>query len=133
LIRSDGWSNECPALLLGACDRMCCLAPNWKSELKSSVVAHNHTDVCNNTIITRINKYSFADFIFSSTAYGRIIISEAFLPDAEKTIKPCNVQLGLAGGTKFIVGNILFKFALDTHGLLGSGEGRFRFVLKCFV
>lgn len=52
------------------------------------------------------------DFIFSSTAYGRIIISEAFLPDDEKTIKPCNVQLGLAGGTKVMVPALVNSLSL---------------------
>ena len=59
------------------------------------------------------------DFIYSSTSYGRIIISEAFLPNNEKTIKPSNVG-GVAGGEKYVVGNILFKFAMDSHSLLGS-------------
>ena len=64
-----------------------------------------------------INLYQ--DFIYSSCTYGKIIISEIFLPEDEKTIKPKEMG-GVAGGKKYIVGNILFKFALDSNGLYGS-------------
>jgi len=57
------------------------------------------------------------DFVTTATAYGRIIISERFLTD--KTIRPINIG-GVAGGEKFLVHNILFKFAVDSAGLLGS-------------
>lgn len=60
------------------------------------------------------------DFIHLSTLYGRLIISEAFLPEDQKTIKPHKTVGGLAGGEKYIVGNIMFKFALDAQGILGS-------------
>lgn len=59
------------------------------------------------------------DFIYSSCSYGRIIISEAFVPDHMKTIKPTAMG-GIVGGDKYIVNNILFKFAVDSHGLYGS-------------
>jgi hypothetical protein len=36
-----------------------------------------------------------------------------------KTIEPQNVG-GRAGGEKYIINNILFKFAVDAHGLYGS-------------
>lgn len=61
------------------------------------------------------------DFLYSATAYGKIIISEVYLPDSEKTIKPVNMG-GVAGGSKYIVHNILFKFALDTEGLYGNND-----------
>eukprot|EP01124_Arcella_intermedia_P007744 TRINITY_DN14795_c0_g1_i2.p1 TRINITY_DN14795_c0_g1~~TRINITY_DN14795_c0_g1_i2.p1 ORF type:complete len:549 (+),score=143.34 TRINITY_DN14795_c0_g1_i2:117-1649(+) len=59
------------------------------------------------------------DFIYAATAYGKIIISEYYLPRKEKTIKPCALG-GLMGGQKYIVHNILFKFAVDNRGLFGS-------------
>ena len=51
---------------------------------------------------------------FASCAkrYGKIIISEMHLSYDSKTIKPSNTG-GLIGGEKYIVQNILFKFALD--------------------
>lgn len=51
------------------------------------------------------------DFIDAASTYGKIIISEAFLPASKKTIKPTNHQ-GI-GGDKFVVNDIYFKFALD--------------------
>jgi len=61
------------------------------------------------------------DFLYSATAYGKIIISEVYLPDSKKTIKPANVG-GVAGGSKYIAQDILFKFALDTEGLYGYND-----------
>ena len=31
------------------------------------------------------------DFLYSATAYGKIIISEVYLDDSKKTIKPTNI------------------------------------------
>ena len=53
------------------------------------------------------------DFIYASSTYGKIIISEVYCQ--EKTIKPINIG-GKLGGTKYIVQNILFKFAVDESG-----------------
>jgi hypothetical protein len=53
--------------------------------------------------------------------FGRIIISELFLPTWKKTIKPTDMG-GFAGGTKFVVRNILFKIAADDSNLYGSDE-----------
>ncbi|EFA86726.1 hypothetical protein PPL_00531 [Heterostelium album PN500] len=63
------------------------------------------------------------DFVYAAESYGRIIISEHLLPDELKTIKPVSVG-GIAGGEKYIVQGILFKFAVesDTYGLYGSDE-----------
>lgn len=41
-------------------------------------------------------------------------VSELNLPHDRKTIKPDKRLGGVAGGLKYIVQNILFKFALDT-------------------
>ena len=57
----------------------------------------------------------------AAEAYGRIIISEMCLPDEDKTIKPTALG-GIAGGQKFIVQDILFKFAVDFEGLYGGDE-----------
>jgi hypothetical protein len=61
------------------------------------------------------------DFIHTATTYGKIIINEVYLPPEKKKIKPINVG-GLAGGVKFIVQNILFKFAIDYFDLYGSDD-----------
>ena len=42
------------------------------------------------------------DFNFVSEMYGKLIISEYFLPDDEKTIRPLRNAGGIAGGTKYL-------------------------------
>ena len=56
----------------------------------------------------------YRDFCYAAKTYGRIIISEKFLPRDEKTIKPIDAG-GIAGGIKYLVSGILFKFAVDTY------------------
>lgn len=62
------------------------------------------------------------DFVYCSKTYGKIIISEFFLPEAQKTIKSINAG-GVAGGSKYIVSGIFFKFTLDTCLKDGSEDG----------
>eukprot|EP01127_Copromyxa_protea_P013751 TRINITY_DN3720_c0_g1_i2.p1 TRINITY_DN3720_c0_g1~~TRINITY_DN3720_c0_g1_i2.p1 ORF type:complete len:1412 (+),score=225.99 TRINITY_DN3720_c0_g1_i2:23-4237(+) len=54
------------------------------------------------------------DFVSVAETYGKIIISENYIPDSMKTITPASVG-GIAGGRKYICQGILFKFALDTQ------------------
>eukprot|EP01119_Soliformovum_irregulare_P020731 TRINITY_DN6771_c0_g1_i1.p1 TRINITY_DN6771_c0_g1~~TRINITY_DN6771_c0_g1_i1.p1 ORF type:complete len:1301 (+),score=414.07 TRINITY_DN6771_c0_g1_i1:81-3983(+) len=59
------------------------------------------------------------DFVYVAKTYGRIIILERYSPI--KTIHPVPIG-GIAGGEKYIAQGILFKFAVDSHGLYGSDE-----------
>ena len=61
------------------------------------------------------------DFIHAARTYGRIIISEVYLPMRKKTIKPLNLG-GVAGGDKYVVHNVLYKFAVDSAGLFGGNN-----------
>jgi hypothetical protein len=61
------------------------------------------------------------DFIHCAKTYGRIIISEGHTPYELKTIKPVKMG-GYAGGDKYLVNNIMFKFAVDSKGLFDSDE-----------
>src|SRR3990167_2054175 len=61
---------------------------------------------------TKLSKLAH-DFVYCSKTYGKIIISEYYLPEDQKTIKSIDAG-GLAGGSKYICANIFFKFALDT-------------------
>lgn len=56
------------------------------------------------------------DFNHLSTMYGRVIISEAFLPDNQKTIHATKLG-GMAGGEKYIVGNIVYKVSSLSYHL----------------
>ena len=57
------------------------------------------------------------DFVSSATIYGKLIISEHLLPLEMRTIKPTNKVGGYLGGDKYIVNDVLFKFANDAHGI----------------
>jgi hypothetical protein len=46
--------------------------------------------------------------------------TECHLPFEQKTLKPVSVG-GVAGGEKYIVSGILFKFAIDHYGLYAGG------------
>ena len=61
------------------------------------------------------------DFVHCAKTYGRLIISEAETPVEHKTIPPTSIG-GFAGGDKYIVNNILFKFAVDSHNLFDCEE-----------
>jgi hypothetical protein len=52
------------------------------------------------------------DFVETAERYGRIIVSERHVSNELKTVKPAALG-GVAGGEKFVVHGILFKFALD--------------------
>lgn len=61
------------------------------------------------------------DFVQLAEVYGRIIISERCLPPEQKSIKPVALG-GQAGGSKFMVQGILFKYAMDVRLAAASGR-----------
>lgn len=65
----------------------------WYQELQHALALEDHE--------RHRRLYALArDFVHASELYGKVIISEAFLPLAEKTIKPWESCPGVAGGTK---------------------------------
>ncbi len=63
------------------------------------------------------------DFVYTAKKYGTLIITERYLPDSQKTIRPVtSILRGVAGGAKFLVHGVLFKFSDDHHGLYGGIE-----------
>lgn len=60
------------------------------------------------------------EFVSTANLYGQVIIAEKDLPDSQKTVKPSFLLGGFAGGNKFVVGGLLFKFAKDVR--LATGE-----------
>eukprot|EP01125_Pyxidicula_operculata_P011063 TRINITY_DN3612_c0_g1_i6.p1 TRINITY_DN3612_c0_g1~~TRINITY_DN3612_c0_g1_i6.p1 ORF type:complete len:233 (+),score=33.32 TRINITY_DN3612_c0_g1_i6:38-700(+) len=63
------------------------------------------------------------DFVNVAQMYGKIIISERFLSNSEKTIQPSDSIGGLAGGSKYVKQGILFKFVCDDKGIYGGDDG----------
>ena len=61
------------------------------------------------------------DFVHTARMDGKIIISEVCVDYEKKVIKPIRIG-GKAGGDKYIVHNILFKFSLDSSGLFGGSH-----------
>eukprot|EP01105_Mastigella_eilhardi_P006715 TRINITY_DN1826_c0_g1_i6.p1 TRINITY_DN1826_c0_g1~~TRINITY_DN1826_c0_g1_i6.p1 ORF type:complete len:782 (-),score=188.43 TRINITY_DN1826_c0_g1_i6:545-2770(-) len=99
--------------------------PDWNTKFQQAVL-----DISRLTPNThsedRLRAYSTlsqlaTDFNYAVKTYGRIIISEVNLPAELKTIKPTNVG-GIAGGDKYVVQKILFKFALDNHQMYAGDQ-----------
>lgn len=49
-----------------------------------------------------------------ASMYGKVICSERWLPDTLKSVKPVSLG-GVAGGSKYLMGGILFKFSQDVE------------------
>ncbi len=62
------------------------------------------------------------DFLFSARTYGKVIISERFLPDDKKTIKPLPSAGGKIGGIKYVHAGVFYKFALPDGNIVTSVE-----------
>jgi hypothetical protein len=62
------------------------------------------------------------DFLFSARTYGKIIVSERFLPDDKKTIKPLPSAGGKIGGIKYVHSGVFYKFALPDGSIVTSVE-----------
>ena len=78
------------------------------------------------------------DFVAVSKTYAKLIISELFLPEEEKTIKPRHLG-GMAGGVKYRENGIYFKLALDkkvagpdqrTHYIYGGNKYNHEYAAK---
>eukprot|EP01105_Mastigella_eilhardi_P012347 TRINITY_DN2830_c0_g1_i6.p1 TRINITY_DN2830_c0_g1~~TRINITY_DN2830_c0_g1_i6.p1 ORF type:complete len:1280 (+),score=238.73 TRINITY_DN2830_c0_g1_i6:32-3841(+) len=57
------------------------------------------------------------DFMHVAVTYGSIIIKERYVPEEHKTIKPIKDLGGVVGGEKYIIHNVLFKFAVNKTGI----------------
>lgn len=60
-------------------------------------------------------------FTLEATRIGRTIISERDVPNERKSIHPVNAG-GIAGGEKYVVGDLFFKYVADFDGLYGGDE-----------
>lgn len=98
---------------------------DWNAEFQSAVDDVNSLTM-NHSYEKRITAYSklgklYQNFIDTATLYGKILISERYLPEECRTFKSCNIG-GIAGGEKFLVQNILFKICTDHYGVFGGDE-----------
>mmetsp|Transcript_2469 Transcript_2469/g.7833 ORF Transcript_2469/g.7833 Transcript_2469/m.7833 type:complete len:1381 (+) Transcript_2469:798-4940(+) len=85
---------------------------NWSAELYSLLAVDAEGD--HGTAVVKLEALADLadDFVATAQHYGKIIIAETFLPAQQKTVRPVNVG-GIAGGEKYIIQGVLFKFAFD--------------------
>ena len=85
----------------------------WNEKFQAALEISNSTERNERLAALR------ADFISTAEFYGRIILAERWLPVYRKSIKPISLG-GVAGGTKYLVQGVLYKFAEDVD--LGQGR-----------
>ena len=91
---------------------------SWNAKFQAALDLPEKTPeelLIKNRVLTQLSE----DFTFMAELYGKVIICEKFLPNHEKSIPPAAMG-GIAGGQKYIVHGMLFKFAQDTR-LDGGG------------
>ena len=102
-------------------------AHKWNIRFQTCLKKMEELDDCSELkdrveVVTQLMHLS-EDFVYASRAVGKMIISEVCLSIDEKVIKPITKCLGgRAGGEKYMVHNILFKFALDSFKLFGGSD-----------
>ena len=100
---------------------------DWNEEFQQSiaefrVVLRNEGQTSTHVLQACHDLYQLSlDFIATAQDIGRTIIEEVSIPAPAKTIKPANVG-GIAGGEKYVVKGIFFKFAIDAFGVYGGDE-----------
>jgi Clustered mitochondria len=63
----------------------------------------------------------YNSFVSAATEICKQIVLESHLPVGQRTHTPVNAG-GVAGGTKYLVNGIFFKFAADSFGLYGGSH-----------
>lgn len=86
---------------------------DWNESFQSILELPESTPEQTNRKYESLAKLS-VDFVDVCKVYGKVIISELFLPDELRSIKVKNIG-GVAGGQKYIVNGILFKLAQDSE------------------
>lgn len=96
---------------------------NWSEEYCQLIIDRKTKQMKTTEWQTKMYSLS-SDFFHASSLYGEIIVSELTVPSSLKSIQPVNVG-GIAGGDKYIVDNILFKFAVDSP--IGDKDSTFMY------
>ena len=63
-----------------------------------------------------------AEFEAFARAVVELIVVQQQLPAALRVVPPAGAMGGVAGGEKFVVGHVLFKFARDWQGVYGGSD-----------
>ena len=98
----------------------------WTDQFKKCVnllKKTKHQDLKKRIEVNTELMYLSEDFKYASRAAGKIIIAEVGIEPKDKAMKPLTAGLGgQAGGEKYIVHGILFKFSLDSSFLFGGSD-----------
>ncbi|KAL6079943.1 Clu domain-containing protein [Balamuthia mandrillaris] len=86
----------------------------WNKHFQAMLALEDNEDKYSKLAYLAHDMSFFAFLSHAAEVYGRIIISERFLPYDDKTIKPLSMG-GVAGGEKYQCRGMLFKFAVDTE------------------
>ncbi|CAM9742313.1 unnamed protein product, partial [Ectocarpus sp. 4 AP-2014] len=93
---------------------------NWNDRWQRALSLPNKTKM-DITYKRRSLDAVYSDFVHTAVTYGRTIISEYFLHEYMKSVKPKRLG-GLAGGKKYLWRGILFKLADGSQGPYGGSD-----------
>ena len=92
----------------------------WQEQFSQLVASGGAQNSENLSVIADLS----ASFVEEAETYAKIIINERNLPAARKTIRADQTKGGVLGGEKFVVRNIMFKFASNVFGLDGHAGAK---------
>ncbi|CAM9443280.1 unnamed protein product, partial [Ectocarpus fasciculatus] len=93
---------------------------NWNERWQEALSLPNKTKM-DITYKRRSLDAVYSDFVHTAVTYGRTIISEYFLHEYMKSVKPKRLG-GVAGGKKYLWRGILFKLADGSQGPYGGSD-----------
>ncbi|GMI17569.1 hypothetical protein TrLO_g3914 [Triparma laevis f. longispina] len=86
---------------------------DWNVRYQNAMLSGNWSEVNNVT----------KEFSFVARKYASILVEEKGLPISQRTFTPLSAAGGLAGGEKYLIHGVLFKFAIDFVGIYDGDEG----------
>eukprot|EP00904_Undaria_pinnatifida_P000353 jgi/Undpi1/10318/HiC_scaffold_28.g12769.m1 len=93
---------------------------NWNERWQEALNLPNITEMDKGYRKTSLDAV-YSDFVHTAVTYGRTIISEYFLHEYMKSVRPKHLG-GVAGGKKYLWRGILFKLADGSKGPYGGSD-----------
>ncbi|CAM9754308.1 unnamed protein product, partial [Scytosiphon promiscuus] len=93
---------------------------NWNERWQEALSLPNNTEMDKGYRRSSLDAV-YSDFVHTAVTYGRTIISEYFLHEYMKSVKPKQLG-GVAGGKKYLWRGILFKLADGSQGPYGGSD-----------
>ena len=86
---------------------------DWNMRYQDAMLSGNWNEV---TAVTR-------EFTFVAKKYATVLVEENGLPMTQRTFTPLKAAGGIAGGEKYLIHGVLFKFAIDFARIYDGDEG----------